>query len=149
MDASFYGILKKYTYSYRILFYSAIILLPFTTMTSEKLLLHLGPLLPWKILLLYHTKNILSLPSTASFSQKNVIDFYDFHKNLIHCMSPFKLAHTVIQPSLFSVASQPRGVFCLYYPLFHCVMFWLKHLPKHTIFWNRRSSTFIILHPTI
>jgi hypothetical protein len=42
--------------------------------TLQKLLLHLGPVLSQKILLLYPTKNILSPPSAASFSQKNVIN---------------------------------------------------------------------------
>jgi hypothetical protein len=62
---------KKLLLSYSPLFVNITI---FYYDNFRKLLLHLGPLLPWKILLLYPTKNIFSPPSAASFSQKNVIN---------------------------------------------------------------------------
>jgi uncharacterized membrane protein len=60
---------SKKNYSYRILLY-LLTLLPFTTAILENYSYIWGLF----YLLLYPTKNVLSPPSTASFSQKNVIN---------------------------------------------------------------------------
>jgi hypothetical protein len=147
MDASFYGILKKI---YLLLSYS----LSFDKHTTSfyygdfiKTTITFGAFLPWKVLLLYRTKKILTLPSNASFSQKNVIDFYDLDKYLIQRFLSWR---ALSYNPLFLPSPHDHVVSFVYTTLFFIVLYFsLNNLPKHTIFWNIRGSTSIILYPII